>query len=298
VTPLESGILARRKQLRGLGEEEIVFVQKRLLSSLWVRMLRKRARRVVYDFDDAVFLSRSESGVSASRSRRGRFAAIVKAADHVIAANDYLAAAAREHTSESRVSVLPIAVDLSRWPARREWRREPGERITIGWMGSPANHPYFSPLKPVLAELLGSNPALQLKIVSDKPIEVDGASVHQKPFHEDEEVADLHSFDVALAPYPDDDWTRGKSPGKLVAYMASYLPVVGSDVTCVRRIIRNNVNGVLAESPGAWLLLVRRLSDSLDLRKTLGSAARATIEEGYDIRRLSIRYAELLRSLA
>ncbi|MBI4614148.1 MAG: hypothetical protein HY720_11105, partial [Planctomycetes bacterium] len=49
-----SGWWARRRLFRGLGESDIVFVQKRLFGALDLAAVRGHARRLVYDLDDAV----------------------------------------------------------------------------------------------------------------------------------------------------------------------------------------------------------------------------------------------------
>ena len=71
--------------------------------------MRQAARRLVFDFDDAVFLrdSYSPKGLHSSRRRR-RFAAMARAADAVVAGNDFLASEAARWVGQERVH-QPVA---------------------------------------------------------------------------------------------------------------------------------------------------------------------------------------------
>src|SRR5256885_8730500 len=82
--------LSRLLLLRSLAHADLVIVQRKLLPAWQLRIIRRRVRWLVYDFDDAVFLRNSyhpRGHDSACRSRR--FDAMVGQADLVIAGNDY-----------------------------------------------------------------------------------------------------------------------------------------------------------------------------------------------------------------
>src|SRR3990172_10393774 len=72
---------------RRLSRYDVVFLQKRLLGRAELMLARQRARRLVYDVDDAVMYD--NDGTEDSR-RRNRFNATCRAADLVVCGNAYL----------------------------------------------------------------------------------------------------------------------------------------------------------------------------------------------------------------
>ena len=53
--PLASHPLERRRQLRWCASADVVILQRKLLPLWQLRVLRKAARKLIYDFDDALF---------------------------------------------------------------------------------------------------------------------------------------------------------------------------------------------------------------------------------------------------
>src|SRR5687768_9799103 len=70
---------------------DAVLLQRKLLDGWEARVLRRHARRIVYDVDDALmYFNRPVSWWSRWRTGR-RFRATVRVLDHVVAGNEYLA---------------------------------------------------------------------------------------------------------------------------------------------------------------------------------------------------------------
>ncbi len=84
--------LLRPFQLRRAAEFDSVILQRKLLPGWQLRALRKSARHLVYDFDDAVLFRDSyDRRGQESRWRTRRFARTVCMVDTVVAGNDFLA---------------------------------------------------------------------------------------------------------------------------------------------------------------------------------------------------------------
>ena len=94
-------------------------------------------------------------------------------------------------------------------------------------------------------------------------------------------VDDLHHFDIGLMPLSDDGWSRAKCGGKLLQYMACGIPPVVSPVGINAEIIRDGVNGFLANGREEWIEKTSLLCRDSDLRRKMGLEARATIERGF-----------------
>jgi glycosyltransferase involved in cell wall biosynthesis len=277
-----AGLVGRWRVLRRCPEFDVVIHQKRLLPPWQVRALRKRARVLVYDFDDPMVYSRKGGRVSLSATRVGRFREILRLSDAVVVNHAGTEAMAREYGA-SNVHVIPTSVNLARWKMKESWKApEP----LLGWVGSPANLPNLREIAPALR-------GRRLKVVSDEPVELPGVRVEFVPWDFDTEPEHVRSFDVALAPLPDDVWSRAKMPFKILYYFAAGVPVVASRRGAVETVIRDGENGLLA---GDWADRIDRLGDE-GLRERLGRAGRGTVEAEYTVEAAYAKLRGLLEAL-
>jgi glycosyltransferase involved in cell wall biosynthesis len=261
----------------------VVLHQKRLLPAWQLRTLRKRARALVYDFDDPMVYGREGGRVKLSETRVRRFREVLAAADAVVVNHAGTEAMAREYGGRN-VHVIPTSVDLSRWKAKDSWA---SERLTLGWVGSPSNLPNLREIAPALR-------GRRLKLVTDEPLALEGVEVEFVPWDFATEPGHVRSFDAALAPLPDDLWSRAKMPFKILYYFAAGVPVVASRRGAVETVIRDGENGLLA---GDWREKIALLEDE-GLRERLGRAGRRTVEEGYTVEAAYAKLKALLEAVA
>ncbi len=91
VEGLARGTLNRFRQLRALDRADVVILQRKLLPAWQLGMIRKRARRLVFDFDDAILYRDSyDDRGPFDRKRGSRFARSMALSDVVLAGNDFL----------------------------------------------------------------------------------------------------------------------------------------------------------------------------------------------------------------
>ena len=128
------GFFSRVKILFCVADYDLVFVQRKLFGLGFIRLLRYRARRIVFDYDDAIFL---RSDGSRSRTRTARFRSVVKAADLVLASNGYLADEASKYANW--VEQIPTCVDTERY----QTRTDKSDRISLVWIGSRSTVRYL-----------------------------------------------------------------------------------------------------------------------------------------------------------
>jgi glycosyltransferase involved in cell wall biosynthesis len=265
--------------VRQLHEADLVFIQKKLFTSIELFLVRKMARRLVYDFDDAVmFKDRAASPRQQERQQR-RFASTVQKADLVIAGNSYL----KKQTLpwNKHVEVLPTPLDTASYPEKPAVP-ESGE-VVLGWIGSRGTLKYLHDIAPALEELGRRFPKLKLKIVADDFFSLEHLEVVRKPWSAMDELADLHSFDIGLMPLRDDEWTRGKCGFKLLQCMAVGLPVVCSPVGMNTTIVTDAREGFWATSPKEWTERLSRLIADAGLRQEMGRVARQKVVETYSL---------------
>jgi glycosyltransferase involved in cell wall biosynthesis len=284
-SPFRRYLLFRKARLFSM-----VFLQKRLFSPFWFKVLRRNSKVLVFEFDDAIFLDRMTQKLSKMRNRR--FQRTISACDACITTNNYLATYARKYSNN--VKILPNAVDLGRWKIKP---RRSSVSLTIGFMGSASTAQYLMPLREKFSNLCEMYPQITFKVISDQPVQMEGVRMQYQPFNENTEVEDVHTFDIAIAPYPEDGWTMGKFPVKILSYMACGLPVVSSDVTCVRRIVKDRENGLLAVDPEDWERKLALLIEAPGFQEILGDNARRTIENIYSLEKVARGYVSVFKSL-
>lgn len=280
---IPGGLMDRWKILRRAPEFDVVVHQKRLLPAWQFRALRRRSRALVYDFDDPMIYGRENGQVSLSQTRVNRFRSVLGQADAVVchAGSEALA---REYGA-ANVHTIPTSVDLGHWQPKTSWTS--GERLTLGWLGSAANLPNLKEIGPALA-------GYRLKIVADQPLELPGVDVEFLKWDPATEAGHVRSFDVALAPLPDDPWSRAKMPFKILHYFAAAVPVVASGLGAVASVIRDGENGLLA---GDWKARLAELKDAAT-RERIGRAGRATVETQFTVDAAYAKLKALLESLA
>lgn len=70
----------------------------------------------------------------------------------------------------------------------------------------------------------------------------------RKPRLEEEEEADLRSFDIGLMPLSVDLWSQGRCGLKILQYFGMGLPVFYTPVRINQDIVQDGLNGFLAEN--------------------------------------------------
>jgi len=265
---------------RRVADCDVVFNQKCLPGTFPSRRLLQAARRVVFDFDDAIF---TRPGTPFSwwtqwRVNR-RFRLWVRGADVVTAANQVLADAARRLKVEP--VVLPMALDPAVWkPAPR---RDDGT-VRIGWAGAPANLPQIERLEPVLAAVLQQHPSARLAILSGRAPRWSLPCEHH-PYQPERETPFVQSLDIGLLPLVEDAFTRGKSPIKSLQYLACGVPVVGNVFGATREILQPS-HCLPVATDADWIPALASLIRSSDQRAALSNAGRHFVLAHHDMNRV------------
>ncbi len=265
---------------RQIRAAHTVFIQKKLFSYLDLFWIRKLARRLVYDFDDAVMYKSGSASRWQQARQWGRFVATAGKADLVIAGNRYLQQEALSCNREVRL--IPTVLDMDRYTARNEGNGKTNE-VVLGWIGSRGTLRYLQDISPALEELGQQWPGLKLKIVANDFFDLQHLEVIKKPWSSEDEISDLHSFDIGLMPLSDDVWTRGKCGFKLLQCMAVGLPVVCSPVGVNAEIVTEGREGFQATTREDWVTKLGTLIADSQLRREMGRRARQQVEKVYSL---------------
>lgn len=285
--------LEKLKFYNTLGQYDILYVHRKLFLPVELWYIRRKAKKIIYDFDDAVMYRSTGLKNSHSFSRRMKFAYMMKRVDLVVAGNHFLKSEVLPYNSH--VEVIPTSVDLSRYHLKEDHTGK--AVITMGWLGSSSTLKYLRSLLPTLERVYQKNPCFQLKIVCDQFLESSKIPVIKEQWSEEEEEADLKSFDVGLMPLSDDLWSRGKCGLKILQYFGVGLPVVCTPVGINRDIVEDGRNGFWAENEDQWEARLLRMIREEGLRKEMGLNGRKTVERSYCLEVNAPRILDLLKKV-
>ncbi|HUY89593.1 MAG TPA: glycosyltransferase family 4 protein [Pirellulales bacterium] len=294
--PLTKRSLPRIAQLRRAAAADVVVLQRKLLPLWQLRILRKAAKALIYDFDDALFHRDSyhPKGLRSWR-RLARFWAAIYAADAVTAGNEFLQGQATAYVPAERVHCFPTCIAPGRYRAARHGRQ--GGEAKLVWIGQRSTLPSLHQAEVGLAAAAELLPGLELRVVSDVFPNLSGIRVAGRPWSAATEAEELADADIGVSWLPDDAWSRGKCGLKVLQFMAAGLPVVANPVGVHCQMVVHGETGFLARTPQEWAQAISQLAADAELRTRLGTAGRRLAEERYGVNRWAARMIGLLNRL-
>lgn len=267
-----------------------VFLHKKRLNRLDAFWLRRYARKILYDFDDAVMFNENAPERD-SPSRQRLFARTVKLADLVIAGNTYLATQARMFND--KVEIVPTGLSLSDYNVPTK-KIEDG-KVRLVWVGSQSTLRYLENVRGLFDELAVRYSQVILRIVADAFFDSKLMTVEKQTWSLDRQSVDLAECDIGLAPLPNDRFTRGKCGFKILQYQAAGLPVIASPVGVNAELVKEGINGYLAADNKTWLERVSDLITDAAKRQQMGVSGRQGYSKCYNTDFLGQRIAELVQ---
>ncbi len=283
----------RLKLFRKMKNYDLLFLQKKLLNHISFYILRKNSRKLIYDFDDAVMFRDPNNKNFFSAKRKNSFMRTVKKADFVIAGNGYLKNFSLK--GNYNTFVIPTSIDMDRYKEKPAGISS--ESLVLGWIGSSSTLMYLERMKNVWDAIYDRFHDISLKIVADRFFNCDRIPVIKKQWTYEDEIVDLHTFDIGLMPLTDDPWSRGKCGFKLLQYMAVGIPAVCSPVGVNSEIVTDGLNGFLAGEEDEWLEKLGALIKDIQLRSEMGKLARETVKKRYSTEVNSKKIKELFDTL-
>jgi hypothetical protein len=160
------------------------------------RLLRRLGKPIVVDLDDAIFHSYDRHPNVLVRTLLGRkIDVIINRATAVVVGNEYLAERARKAEAQ-RVVLIPTSLDHL---AYRDSAPTAHDKLSFGWIGSPATERYLETIAPELDELCHSLQA-RLYLIGVHRHRFKHPDVVLSDWIEDTEIEQLAARDIGLAP--------------------------------------------------------------------------------------------------
>lgn len=233
-------------------------------------------RPMIWDVDDAVwqpyrshFFPRLPSW---ARKSPKKYAGICRAATQVWAASEVIAAWCREHNRS--VTIIPTVVPVPQALPERM------HRPIIGWIGTPATGEFLSAVLPALG---GVCPSPEVLVVG-ATVPAGALSVQTSTWSPAAERQALENISVGLYPIDrEHPLAEGKAGLKAILYMSQAIPCVLTPTTTNRSIVRDEMEGLYAETLQDWHRQVERLLNDLPLWQRCSRRAHSRAYEHYSL---------------
>ncbi len=268
VEKFPSGYFARWRLFAQTKEFDAVLLHKKTLNFWDAKILRKHARKIIYDFDDAIMYSPRKPNCRRSSHRR-LFERTVKLANCVIAGNAWLSEHAKPFCRN--VYILPTGLDTKKYDIPKP---AVDGKVRLVWIGSKATLDYLQSLTPVLEHLGQQYPNVVLRIICDTFFDLSKMPVEKCIWSLETEARDLAVCDIGLCPLPDDNFTRGKCGFKILQYFAAGLPVVASPVGVNIDFVQPDRTGFTARTEREWVDTLKKLIENSTQRQQMGLTAK------------------------
>jgi glycosyltransferase involved in cell wall biosynthesis len=250
-----------------------------LVEWLIARVMNKK---IIYDFDDAIWLTDrvDESSFDKLLRQRGKVARICTMSHKISAGNAYLASFAQKFNE--RVMINPTTIDTE-FHRRTKDEGASLNQVTIGWTGSSSTLKYLSILEKPLAKVMNKHLNVRFIVIADRAPQLSIPNFIFQPWSLETEIEDLQQFDIGLMPLPDDEWSKGKCGFKALQYMALGIPTIASPVGVNNEIIAHGISGLIARTDEEWIAAIESLLVDMPLRKRLGQEGQETIRRRYSV---------------
>jgi len=280
-----------------------VWLHKKTLTVMDAFRLRRNAKKVIYEFDDAIVFRSGSESPDPHPLRLKRFRRTIGLANLVIAGNEVLADLAREYGAKE-VTVIPTGLDTSRYiPKVHELALEPNhgpdtehepspdteqytephtEHIRLVWIGSKSTLKQLRLFGEMLDSIGWELPDVILRVIADDELITETLPVENMPWSRDDEARLLNECDIGIAPLPDTPFACGKCAFKVLQYMATGLPVVTSPIGANAEYVMDYESGFHAYDDRHWVDSIAQLISDPELRATQGQAGRQRAVEEFD----------------
>lgn len=240
-------------------------------------------RRVIFDFDDAIFISKTSQAnriVSFFKwPSKTRF--ITQHSMKVAVCNNYLLYWAKLHNKN--VCLLPTTIDLN---YHKPIVKAPinSRRVVIGWTGTRSTMVYLELVREVLNELQARYD-FEFRVICD----VDPKFTELKNYrfiswNLTTEIEDLAAIDIGMMPVPQGEWEQGKVGFKAIQYSGvEATPVVSSTGSGSEVVLHEKTGLVVDNDNEAWFMALSSLLENPSKIEAMGKAARKYVDARYSV---------------
>jgi glycosyltransferase involved in cell wall biosynthesis len=291
--------LQRLKLFRSCRNYDLVVLQKKLFGLLDLNILRFFTKKLIYDFDDAVYCKDaacSKNILDYNNPARGRkFVRTIQKCDAVIAANNVLKNKAISVIDKNKITVINSPIPI-RIITQKSSYAISGNPI-IGWVGTKSTQKYLKYIEPAL-QIVNKTIPITLNIISNIKPEIKHIKLNYIEWSSKTEYQDIKIFDIGIMPLSDDPFSSGKAAYKLLQYMAAGIPSVCSNVGMNAEL--SNIGNIClgGNTHEEFADAIIKLIQSESLRKNLGEKASEYVSKNFSYETISKQYIDIFKKLS
>lgn len=254
---------------------DVIFIQKVVVPLPVWKMLGFINKKIIYDFDDAIYLGKNMSY-------------LLDNASCVVVSNKNLMEFASRHAKNVRELISPVKVG-ERTSSKK------GDTVILGWVGSPETSKYLNIILAPLKELMKSFKNLKVVFMgAHESRRFESLGIETLSWSLEAEEKFLEEIDIGIMPLENDEWSRSKAGYKLLLYMSRGIPCVASPVGINREIIEEGVNGYFASTPEEWYNKLSLLISDRLLRESMVTEGQKLTGERYSYKVNAPRLVQIL----
>ena len=239
-TGLIGGLLRRFFIITNLSKYDYIYIHREVapigppffewfIAKIW-------RKKMIYDFDDAIWLSQSSSANPKSSLVKCSWKVkyICKYAKIISVGNRFLADYAKQYNRN--IKNIPTVVDTEK--VHTGLKNQNDFPLTIGWTGTFTNFVYLNKVSNVINELRKKY-NFSYFIISDKDPKLKGVEYSFKKWNLQTEIIDLLSIHIGIMPLCNSKAGLGKCGFKAIQYMSLGIPAVVSPVGANCEVVKN-----------------------------------------------------------
>lgn len=256
--------------------------------------------KIVLDLDDDPFNHNPKHPMYEEfMAKAPVYTMFIKSADHIICSTEYIKDVVK--SINPKITVIPNSIDPEIWKVKRKKRTD--GKIRIGWFGSSSHIADFDILESFMKDILEKYPQVEFHLagfsfenLGDKEGRVFNYAGTKGYEEYPQFVADM-DLDIALAPLHDTQFNRCKSNIKWLEHSMLETPMVLSDVTPYKEVVKNYKTGYLAKNKSQWIKYLSWLIESEEKRKEIGKAAKKAVLKDWTVDKQLPKYEKLFKTL-
>jgi glycosyltransferase involved in cell wall biosynthesis len=178
-----------------------------------------------------------------------------------------------------------MALDGETW-VPEAWlpiNQKESRNLTIGWTGAPVNLPFLKSILPPLQELIRKHECVRFAIHCGVDPCWHDIKYDYIPYEKGKEPEVVRTFDIGLLPLPRDDFADGKSPIKVLQYLASGVAMVCSRTPATLDFSNKRTVSLYAETSNDWHECMEKLVKDQSLLNEMSRNGREQFDEYYEI---------------
>jgi L-malate glycosyltransferase len=291
-----SAYYRRLKLLKDIKKYDIVYIHLYVTPmgpALFESLVCNRAKKIIFDIDDLVFLKNEKAEPWYALLLKGRRKPLylMQKAHHVITCTPYLDEFVRKYNTNT--TDISSTINTETYIPVNTYSND--KKLVIGWSGSHSTVRMLETILPVFAKLK-EIVDYKLLVMGTTNFKIEGIDVECVEWSEENEIPTLQRMDIGLYPLPFEDWIKGKSGLKALQYMALGLPVVATNIGYTDRVVLEDETGFLVTSHEQWVEKLAYLAKNETERKKMGINGRQRVEKHFSIKANEKAYLNILNN--